>query len=131
MRTALADLQAEHDRLTAVPIAAELPAAHVAMLAEHAVMPAEHPEAAHQQHAADLAAADTPVVDSAAAADMPAVAADTAAADTAKKLGLRGSPQITAEIPGKARLLRQTGLVFFASKSRALLRFTSLPCPRA
>jgi hypothetical protein len=125
--TALAaDMPAvEHAVMPAVEHAVMPAVEHAVMpAAEHAVMPvAEHAVMLAAEHAVMLAA-EPAVVEAAehavalaveAAASMAAVvvvvAMPAAAAVTGNHFGLRGSPQIAAEFPSKARLLRQAGFV--------------------
>ena len=106
-------------------VAADTHTAVAAMPAERADMPVEHAqptvaelEVALLRLAADLPVVAQPVADSAvAAASMAAVAVATlAVADTGNIGGLRANPQIAAEFPHKARLLRQAGFALVMKK---------------
>jgi len=66
---------------------------------------AEHVAIPVVERAADLAVAEHAVA-SAEAVDSTVVAVATAVADTGNTIEFRGSPQISAEFPDKARLLR-------------------------
>ena len=107
-------------RPTVAPIAAELPAEHVAMpVAEPAVMRVERPEAAHLRLAVDSAAAE-PAADLAAAADMPAAvvavaAMQVAAADTGKIGSSAAHPRSTRSCPTKPVCFGRRALCFWGS----------------
>jgi len=87
------------------------PIVAVRLVRHAAAMPVAQPEAAQplQLAAAALVAAEPAVAVALAVAAMVVVAADTG-----KRIGLRGSPQIAAELPDKARPPRRTGFVFVA-----------------